>query len=143
MNFSTAIFLVRDDIRAVAVSYDVDAEGKGLKPYTLFKTPDPDVKPGEYVIIPTDTRHRMTVVRVEEVDVEVDLDSGKHMDWLIGGVDRSTFETIAAKECEIIETIKSAEKRKKQDDLRDKLLADNPDLAAFNTIDVPALAAPS
>lgn len=143
MNYSTAIFLVRSDIRAVAVSYDVDSEGKGIRPFVIFKTPDPTVSVGDFVIIPTDTRHKMTVARVEEVDLEIDFASTTQIGWLVGGVDRSAFEAVTAMEGQAITAIKSAEKRRAQEELRDKLIADNPGLRAFETIDVtPALPAP-
>ncbi len=143
MNYTTAIFLVRSDIRAVAVSYEVDHEGRGVKPFVLHKTPDPSVAVGDYVIIPTDSRHRMTVARVEEIDVEIDFASQVQIGWLVGPVDRSTFEAVTAMEGEAIVAIKSAEKRRAQEELRDKLIADNPDLKAFETINVtPALPAP-
>lgn len=145
MNYSTAIFLVNPAARAVAVSYEVDSLGKGVKPFTLYKTIDPAVKVGDYAIIPTDTRHKMTVVRVEEVDVEVDLDYPKQMEWLIAPVDTRAYEAVLKQEAAGIDRIKSAEKAARQKELRDKLMADNPDLAALANVgaDVsPALPAP-
>lgn len=146
MNYSTAIFLVNKDVRAVAVSYERDSEGKGVKPFTLFKTMDPAVKPEDMVIIPTDTRHMMTVARVEEVDLEVELESAIQMKWLVGPVDDTAFRAIVAMERSAIERIKSAEINAKREELRAKLLADNPDLQALSGIHPdasPALPAPA
>lgn len=142
MNYSTAIFLVRKDIRAVGVSYDVDKDGKGIGPFTVYKTPDPLVAVGDFVVVPTDTRHRMTVARVETVDVEIDFDDATQIKWLIGRVDPEPHETLIAQEGAAIAAIRSAEKRRKQEELAAKLIADNPDLQAFGEIKVtPALPA--
>lgn len=142
MNYSTAIFLVRKDIRAVAVSYEVDKDGKGVGPFVVYKTPNPNIDVGHYVVVPTDTRHGMTVGRVEEIDVEIDFDSPVQVKWIVDGVDRQAYEAVLAAEGEAITAIRSAEKRRKQEELAAKLIADNPDLQAFGTMDVPALAAP-
>lgn len=141
MNYSTAIFLVRKDIRAVAVSYEVDGDGKGIKPFTIYKTPDHDLAVGAYVVIPTDTRHGMTVARVEEVDVDLDVDYPGQVKWLVGSVDRGFYDGLITAENEVVATIKSAEKRRRQDELAAKILADNPDLQALSAMALPALPA--
>lgn len=128
MNYSTALFLVRNDVRAVAISYEVDTEGKGKRPFTTFKTMDPNIKVGDFVVIPTDTRHSMTVVRVEEADIEVDYDSPVQIGWVVGPVDVEPYKAILSAENEAVTAIKSAEKRRKQEELAAKLIADNPDL---------------
>lgn len=144
MNYSTAILLVRKDIRTVAVSYDVTAEGKGVAPFTTYKTPDPSVKVGDLVIVPTDTRHCMTVGRVEAVDMEVDFDSPAQLKWLVGpAIDTTAYDALLAAESEAIVAIRSAETRRKREELAEKLMADNPDLQRLGSLDVnPALAAP-
>jgi hypothetical protein len=145
MNYSTAIFLVNKDVRAVSVSYERDAEGRGVKPFEPFKTMDPSLGVGDMVVIPTATRHRMTVVRVEEVDFEIELDSTAQLSWIIGPVDTGAYDAIAAQEAHAIERIKSAEKAAKRKELADKLLADNPDLQALSGVNpdaAPALSAP-
>lgn len=141
MNYSTAIFLINNDVRAVSVSYEQDSEGKGIKPFTLYKTFDPDVVVGDHVAIPTGTRHGMTVARVEEVDVEVDVDFNGTMNWLVDRVDTSQRDAIEAQEADAIATIKSAEKKARQDELRAKLIADNPSLNVLANIGGDAVAA--
>ena len=141
MNYSTAIFLINSDVRAVSVSYEQDAEGKGIKPFVLFKTFDPEVSVGDYVAIPTGTRHGMTVARVEEIDVEVDVDLGGDMKWLVDRVDTSQRDAIEAQEAAAITTIKSAEKKARQDELRAKLIADNPSLNVLANVGGDAVAA--
>lgn len=141
MNYSTAIFLINNDVRAVTVSYEQDSEGKGVRPFILFKTFDPDVAVGDFVAIPTGTRHNMTVARVEEVDVEVDVDYTGDMKWLVDRVDTSQRDAIEAQEAEAILTIKSAEKKARQDELRAKLIADNPSLNVLANVGGDAVAA--
>ncbi|MCR5875129.1 hypothetical protein LRS10_13605 [Phenylobacterium sp. J426] len=143
MNYSTAIFLVNSDVRAVSVSYETDSVGNGVGPFTLYKTLDPDIAKGDYVVIPTDTRHKMTVGRVEAVDVEVDFDSAVQVKWLIGRVDTIPHAEVVAKEAAAIQAMKSAEARSRREELAKKLLADNPELEGLSfTAKDAALPAP-
>ena len=128
MNYSMAIFLISDKARAVEVTYE---EGDN-PPRTLFKTLDPSIQVGDYVVVQTDTRHHMTVCKVAGVDVEPDFDSGKEIKWIIGVVEKADFDDLTRQENEAIARIKSAEKRKKREELREALLADaNGDLKAL------------
>lgn len=120
MNYSRAIFLISDEVRAVNVTYESDENA----PRTQFKTLDPNIKPDDYVVVPTDSRHHMTVCQVKECDVEPDLESSATMKWIIGIVNRADFEEIERQEGAAISKIKSAEKRKRRQELREALLAD-------------------
>jgi hypothetical protein len=123
MNYSTAVMLVNENIRAIYVSYEVNSEGKGLKPYTMFKTLDHSIKVGESVVVPTSTRHKHTVVRVEEVDVDVDFEDNTPVQWITDKVDTSKNEQILAEELKWIDALKLSEKKSKKDEIRKKLLA--------------------
>lgn len=70
----------------------------------------------------------MTVNKVMDVDVDVDLESPVPMNWVIGKVSRTEYENVLSMEAQAITTIKSAEKTRKRKELSDALLADNPDL---------------
>lgn len=120
MNYTRAIFLISDDVRAVMVTYE-DTENA---PRTMYKTFDQSIKVDDYVVVPTDTRHKMTVCKVVEVDVDPDIESGSKLEWLVGTVDRASFVDIKRQEDEAIDKIKSAEKRRKREELRKALLAD-------------------
>ena len=120
MNYSTAIFLISDQARAVNVTYEKDEDA----PKTMFKTLDPNIKVDDYVTVPTDTRHKMTVCKVVEVDVEPDLESSVEMKWIVGTVGTADFDQIKSQEGDAIARIKSAEKTRKRKELRDALLAD-------------------
>lgn len=126
MNYSTAIFLISDSVRAVEATYEADTE-KATAPRTVFKTLNPDIKVGDYVVVPTNTRHNMTVCKIVAVDIEIDLETTEEIAWIIGTVDRADFEDLKRQEDEAIAKIKSAEKRRKREQLRRDLLADAED----------------
>lgn len=120
MNYSTAVFLINKNARAISATYE---SGDGAV-RTVFKTLDASIKVGDFVIVPTDTRHKMTVVKVVEADVDVDFDSTIQMQWIVGTVDRKAFETTLSQEGDAITKIKSAELRKKRTELAASVLAD-------------------
>lgn len=119
MNNSTILFLVNDDIRAIACEYD---EGGSL---TVFKTFDQSIKVDDMVAVQTDTRHGMTVVKVKEVDVDIDFDNSPKIKWAVQRIDTEGFESVLAKEGEIIAAVQTAEKKRKRAELRKSLLADH------------------
>ena len=123
MNFSLAIFLLSDAVRMLKVSYELDPVTEKPKKLYGYKTFDASIKKGDYVIVPTDTRHGMTVCRVEEEDVPVD-DFEDRIDykWILGTVDTVEFESIDAQEKLAIEKIKTAAKRQKREELKESLL---------------------
>lgn len=128
MNYSLAIFLISDAARAVMVTYeDGDKADR-----TMFKTLDPEITTDDYVVVQTETRHHMTVCKVVETDVEPDFDSSRECKWIIGKVQKADFDDLKRQEDEAIQKIRSAEKRKKREELREALLADaNGDLKAL------------
>lgn len=134
MNYSTAVFLINKSARAVKVSYEPDParpdEAIPGKTY-IFKTLDPTIAVRDFVIIPTDTRWQMTIGRVEEVDVEVDFDAPIQLKWIIGRVDLASHNTVLAQEAQAITSIRSAEIRRKRDELARDLFADNDALRAL------------
>lgn len=136
MNYSTAIFLVNKSVRAIVGIYEDDDGGKKVVPKTLFKTLDPTIKVGDYVLVPTSTRHKMSVNKVVEVDVDIDFESQTQMSWVIGVVDREEYLRTVKMEEAAIERIKSAEKRRRQDELRAALLKDNPFLETLAIADM-------
>lgn len=144
MNYSTAIFLINKSVRAVKVSYDQDKTQPGTPAGNLqiFKTFDATLSKGEFVIVPTDTRWGMTVGRVEEIGVDVDLESSAQVGWLIGRADRGDYDAVVSEEETAITAIKSAEKRRRQEELIASLIADNPDLAQLQAVR-PAQALPA
>ena len=122
MNYSTALFLFNDKLRAVGVSYDPNCKNEAL---IAFKTLDPDLKPGDFVVVPTDTRHKMTVVKVIEVDLDVDFESPVQMQWIVGHVDRASYEETLTQEGRAIAKMKSAEAHKKREELKKAMFAEH------------------
>lgn len=138
MNYSTAIFLVNKSVRAIVGIYEDDDNGKKVVPKTLFKTLDPTIKVGDYVLVPTSTRHKMSINKVVETDVDIDFDVTAPMAWVISVVERDDYERTVKMEETAIVAIKSAEKRRKQDELREALLKDNPFLSSLAIADMGA-----
>ena len=122
MNYSTAIFLINDNARAVMCAY----ESHETAPRTMFKTMDQTIQEGDFVIVQSGTRHGMTVVKVVDTDPEIepDFDSREDLKWIVGTIDLEDFEALKKQEDEAIAAIKKAEKRKKRADLRRTLMAD-------------------
>lgn len=136
MNYSTSVFLINDKVRAIACIYDEWVEGKPRPTAYTFKTMDAAIKPGDFVIVPTDTRHKMTINKVIDVDVDVDFDSSTQLKWIIGVVDKSDYEQTLKMEASAIQAIQSAEKNHKRQELRAKILADNPALKNLAIVDM-------
>lgn len=143
MNYSSVIFLVNHSVRAIKTSYEVGPDGKGIGPYVTYKSLDQDLAVGDYVVVPTDTRHKMSVVRVEKIESDVDPDWTVQLKWVVARIDTAEHTATIKTEAAVIERIKSAEARAKRDELAKKLLADNPDIKALADLnEPPALAAP-
>ncbi len=135
MNYSTAIFLLNDKVRAVFGIYEDDEGGKKTVPRKLFKTLDQSIKVGDYVLVPTHTRHKMTVNKIVEVDVEPPLETSEQIDWIIGPLDDviSAGKIVLGEEARAIELMKAAEKRHQREEIKKKVLAhvDATELAAL------------
>lgn len=147
MNNSTAVFLINKDVRAVLTIYEAETPHSPTAKRAMFKTLDQTIKAGDFVVVPTETRHKMTVVKVVEVDVEVDFESPVQVGWIIGTVERIDYEETLKRETAFIEAVKAAEKRKKQDELREALLkvvpVDEIKLLPITAMDAAEPAAPS
>jgi hypothetical protein len=123
MNYSTAIFLINKDVRAVVATY----EDTPTAPRTTFKTFDKTIKVNDFVIVPTDTRHKMTVVKIVDVDVDFDMDAPTPMAWVIGCIELADYQNLLGQEADAVKAIKSAELRQKRENLSKALFADHID----------------
>jgi|HubBroStandDraft_1064217.scaffolds.fasta_scaffold1016346_1 hypothetical protein len=121
MNYSTAVFLINNHARAINVTYESDDNAKR----ETVKTLDPTIKVDDFVVVQSGTRHKMTVCKVVETDVDFDLESSTPMNWIVGKVDDEAFKLTLQQEQQAIQAIKSAELRQKRDNLRDNLLKDH------------------
>jgi len=126
LNNSLAVFLMNPAVRGVLVTYEPDVMSGNTvarrADRVFYKTFDASIKPGDFVVVPTDSRWNLTVCKVEEVDVEADFDNMKSVEWIVGKVDRADYEDLKAQEASAIETIKAAEKTRKKKELAEKLL---------------------
>ena len=134
-NLSTAIMLLDDRVRAIAVTYEkIDyhedttkqmkyspaylASGSLPAGAVLFKTMDESIEVGTYVIVPTNTRHGMTVCKVVGVDVPVDFDDTNEVYWVVGTVDTAPFEQIRQDEEKVLLSVKKSADDKKREEAR-------------------------
>lgn len=126
MNYSMALFLINNRARAIVCSYRPKEEAKkrssGELNFSTHKTLDPTIKVGDLVVVPTGTRHGMTVVKVEEVDIEVDFESDENVRWIVCRVDPRTYDQHSANEAQAISHMKQLERRKRRAQLRDDLM---------------------
>lgn len=116
MNYSTAIFFLDANVRAIRASYD-DNDSKT----TLFKTLDDTIKVDDFVVVPTGTRQGMTVCKVKETDIEVDPDYTDQVNWIVGKVDKERYDSILKQEDVAIQKLKTAEIRKKRSAIQESL----------------------
>lgn len=121
MNYSTAVFLINKNARAVRATYESEPTAKR----TLFKTFDPSIAVDDLVIVPTDTRHRFTVVKIVETDVDLDFDTTENVQWVVGRVDLANHAVRLQQEQAAIAAIKSAELRRKREELSKAMFADH------------------
>jgi hypothetical protein len=119
-NQSTAVFLINDSTRAIIAIYE--AGEKATK--TMFKTFDQSIDVDDLIVVPTGTRHGMTVCKVIEVDVDVDFNSQTPVDWVISRVDTTEYDDVIRREKEALKAIRSAELNRERARLKDALLAD-------------------
>lgn len=122
MNYSTAALLMYPDkVRAIKVTYEKDTETKKAVSY-VYKSFDKDIKVGDYVVVPTSTRHGMTVCKVSEVDIQVDLeDTRLEVKWIVSRVDNHTYEEVLSWETKVLATVREAQAKKKREELRKNL----------------------
>lgn len=126
MNYSTAVMLINQQIRAIKCSYEPGAGTTVPRTY-LFKTLDPTIKKGDFVVVPTDSRWNYTVNRVEEVDVDVDFDSDIEVKWVVSKVDVEGNKQTVKEEEKWVLALQESEKRKKREELRQQLIATHGD----------------
>lgn len=140
-NYTNAIFLIREDCRAMKGIFEADAaEDKPTAKRELFKTFDKTIKAGDLVNVTTHTRHKVSVVKIVEADCPVDfLQANEDTRWIISKVDLTAQENLTQMEADAIAAIKAAELRKQRDDLKKTMMADH--VATIN--ELPIATAPS
>ena len=120
MNYTTAVFLINDKVRAIRAVYEA-TEGASS---SIFKTLDQSLKKDDLIVVPTNTRHKMTICKVIDVDLDIDFDSPQPIEWVVAVVDKAAYAVLLEQEAQAVQVIKSAEVRKKREDLKAAMLAD-------------------
>ena len=123
MNNTTAIFVINDHIRAMLGTYEADTDTHKAK-REVFKTFDPDIRVGDLVVVTTSTRHGMAVVKIVEADHDIDVETDAEVRWIIDVIDPAQHEQLQAQENEMLAAVRSAQKKKKRDEMRAALFAD-------------------
>lgn len=122
MNYSTAILILKPECRCVKVIYEPDGE-RSKAPREFFKTFDKSIKVGQFVVVPSSTRHNLTTCKVVEVDVDDWLEVTKEIGWIIGSIDLADSEKIKTWEAAAIQELKDSEKRKLRRDMQANMTA--------------------
>lgn len=148
MNYSTAILLINPACRAMLGTYEADIEGQPAAKRELFKTLDETIAEGDIVMVPTNTRHNVTAIKIVEADVEWDVNIQAEVKWIIGKVDQAGFKSLKAQEEAAIVAIKASEKTAARNKLKAQMF-EHMDAEAVKklaiagaTPDVAGLAAP-
>lgn len=141
MNYSTAVFLINPNCRAIEAIYEADTDTRKA-PRSIFKTFDETLSEGDIILVPSDTRHKVTTCKVTAVDVELDITTVAEIKWIIGVVDQAGYEELKAIEEKAITQIKAAEKNHQREELRKKMFA-NMDESAVKTLQLANMSAPA
>lgn len=138
MNNSAIVFVLNDSVRGIKVSYE-----RGEKSY-LFKSLDPTIEVDDIVVVPTDTRHNFTCVKVTEVDVDPDLETQLNLKWIVGKVDMPAYEEVLKNEKAAIAAVGKAEKARRRRELRESLFKNEEEqMAGLAIADFTPTPAPS
>lgn len=121
MNYSRAVMLINENIRAIETIYEPDTD-KVKATRKIYKSLDKSIKTGDMVIIPTTTRHGLTVVKVVGVDVDIDFESPEKIEWIVDKVNAAESSRILEEEEKWIEQLKAAEKRRKREEIKKSML---------------------
>jgi len=124
VNYSKAIFLVNDDVRAVACVYEPEEYGNKAKRYT-FKTMDQTLAVDDLVVVPTGSREQRlgyTVVQIKEVDIQVDVEDDIELKWIVSRVDKENYDAVLGAESTLITMAQSAQQMKKRKELREAFM---------------------
>lgn len=124
-NKTLAIFLISSECRAMLGIFEADEPASNkLAKRELFKTFDKNIKPGDLVMTETNTRHKVSVIKIVEADVEVNFHAQEACRWIIAKVDMAEHDRILSQENEFLTKLRAAELRKERDDMKKALFAE-------------------
>ena len=94
----------------------------------VFKTMDASLVVGDIITVQSTTRHGITVCRVTEVDVEIDLDTTLELKWVISKIDTEAFMEVLQMEADAVKAVQRAEKNARRDKIKKQIIGDNADI---------------
>lgn len=121
MDNSRIVFLINDTARAIMATYEDNGTAE------MFKTLDADIRVGDLVAVQSTTRHKVTICKVTEVDVDVNFDGTTPLKWIISRVDMDAFDQILAGEAQAVSVVQAAELKRKKEELRKTMFANHED----------------
>lgn len=122
MNYSTAVLLVSEQVKAIGVKFGTSGGSLSGKEY-VYKTTE-DVELGDLVLVQTDDNiYSYKVVEVTNLDPEVPFEGDRKIKWIVQKVDLTLRETNEEREAEVVEKVMQANKKSKREQLRDMLMA--------------------
>lgn len=124
MNSSKIVFIVNEAARLIQCTYDASVAREAPKTY-LFKTLDQSIKVDDLVVVETNTRHGYTIVKVTEVDVDVDFDDPVDLTWAFSPINLDAIVELKQAEQAAIDKVRAIELKKKREALRQAMFADN------------------
>lgn len=126
MHPSHFILIANPNVLIARCAYNEDKPGVSTD-LTAFKTLDQSIQPGDYVVIPTNRRHGMTVVRVKSVDPLLKsryaIKGEDKLDWIVAKVDKSAYDTLLKQEGDLIERFAALEVERERQELAKAHLA--------------------
>ena len=115
MHDSRKVFLLDPEPRCILATYEPDPDPtfSSSKPIrTEFKTFDETIEVDDYIVVPTNTRHNMTVMKVVEGDVDADFESDGKIDWVVAKTSDAVYQDLLAQEKKILDVVKAAKEKR-------------------------------
>lgn len=119
-NNSTKIFLINNTTRAMYGCYEPGDNA----PREIFKTLDPTIKVGDFVVVESNTRHNITIVKIIEVDIEIDIHSSIQVKWIVDKIDTQDYQKTLGQEAEAIGVLRAIELKKQREAVQNALYGD-------------------
>ena len=153
MNNSTIVLAISDKVMCIRAEYTPHDKkampaAPASQPYTqpvgmmshtdftdttiaegdVFKTMDATLRVGDIIAVQASTRHGITVCRVTEVDVEIDLDTPTEIKWVISRINTEAFMAVLSMEAEAIKAVQRSEKQARREKIKKQIIGDNADI---------------
>ena len=132
------LFVINDAARAVKLNYDpLEVRASGEVSTSLGKTLDHTLEVGDFVVVESDTRHGITVAKIVEVDVDVDVESSTPIRWIFQKIDNEQREGVLAAEAEAQRQVREVELRRKRERLRKAMFDDDANVKKLELAQAP------